>query len=201
LLSVLHIAAPSVFAAPLPLPNPSNPYAKISMVILMLLLAGSLSAQTATPSTGPLSTSAGPVMVYYNGTASAGSITKQLYDFKDFGATKSNHIVIGVDQLIAPAPNFQVYEGTFGVAPDLTKVFAGTNVPAGTIGAFFDAGAGVVEFPSSTGVGWHAGAAAKWRAATNLSWNVGEVRYQRVGSRNVLVVSSSISLNLSGLLK
>lgn len=196
--TVLHAVLPSLFAAPSDADKQAVGLDKAGVLLLVLLLASVASAQT-TPTSNGISGSAGPVALQYDGTWSAATLTKQTFDFKD-GKTPGNlyHLYLGGYQLLAPTPNVQVYGGFFAYEPDLTKLFKSTNVPDGTFSVFFAGAGGVAVFPGTTGLSYAGGGGIKYRATSNLSWNLAEVYFARIGSQNVPVISSNLSFIFGG---
>lgn len=202
---LLHAIFPSIFAAPSAAVQQAAGLTKTSAILLMiglgLMLPGRVNAQTTTTTTTSsslFSAFAGPVAVNYGGNWSAATLSKQLFDFKDFGANQANHLYLGSYQLIAPTPSVNAYFGVIGYQPDLTKLFKSTNLPSGTFGLFVDAGAGIANLPSQNTTGWLAGGGFLYRVNSTVQWNVVEAYYTRIGNQSVPVVSTSIGAYFGG---
>ena len=102
----------------------------LAIVAVLMLTVAMGRAQTAAPASigSGLIVSSSALDIYYKGSASAGNLTRTQFDFLGLGAKKTNHIFVEANQLFAPTPGLSLYTFGAGVQPDLTKVFAKTNV-------------------------------------------------------------------------
>jgi hypothetical protein len=193
---LLHAAFPSIFSSPAT--TDVSPAAKSGMKVLglavcVLLLSSVACSQTTTTASTGFSTSAGPLAVEYRGVWSAASLERESYDFYDFGATKTNHVYVQGIELEMPAPGVNLYMGGAAIKPDLSSVFKKTNLPAGTLAAFFDGNVGVGT-PSTGGsqIAWLAGGGVLYKINGALTWTPLTAQYGRFGSTGFAALSTQL---------
>lgn len=193
---LLHAAFPSIFSSPST--TDVSPAAKsgtkvLGLAVCVLLLSSVACSQTATTASTGFSTSAGPLAVEYRGVWSAASLERESYDFYDFGATKTNHVYVQGIELEMPTPGVNLYMGGAAIKPDLSSVFKKTNLPAGTLAAFFDGNVGVGT-PSTGGsqIAWLAGGGVLYKINGALTWTPLTAQYGRFGSTGFAALSTQL---------
>jgi hypothetical protein len=192
---ILHAVLPSVFGEPSDKDMSAAWLNKLGVLLLVLLLAPCLRAQTATAGATPIFTgSSDAVAFHFNGEWMAATLVGQQFDLLDFGAKKTNHLSLVGNELIAPGANFNAYLGGIRYDPDLSGPLAKTNVPAGTFGMYLEGSVGN-GVPSSGGshISFLAGGGVKYRATASLSWNALQAQYVRFGSQQGAILSSGLS--------
>lgn len=138
--------------------------------------------------------STGPVAINYRGAWSVGTIVDQSFDLMDFGAKKTNHLIIAGSELLAPTPGWNAYLGKVTLAPDFSKVLARTNIAPNSLSVSFDAAAGVAT-PTSSGsnIAWYAGGGLKYQLTSALSWQSLQAQYGAIGSQRFAALSTGLS--------
>ena len=207
--AVLHAVCPSIFGGPSAQAQLQSGYTKLGLVALALVLATpALRAQSALPaapaaatSTG-ISASTGPAGVLYKGSWSAASLTREYFDFLDFGAKKGNHLFLQGVELAAPGPGVNLYLGGFALRPDLGSLLAKTNVPPGSLNVFVDANVGNgVPSTGGTHIAWMMGGGVAYKPASTLSWQPLTIQYARFGSTPFTVMSTQLQFIFGGAAK
>ncbi len=175
-----------------------------AVVAMLALIASPGFAQTKTAAlnapTPQASTSQGfsgesdAVAVDYAGSWSAGTLVTESYDFMDFGTAKTNHVYIVGSELIAPTPGFNIYAGGVRFEPNLSKLFAKTNVQPGSFSAFFSAAAGTaVPATGNSHIAFLLGGGVKYQITPSLTWQTLQASWMRTGAQSGAYLSSGLS--------
>lgn len=213
--AVLHAVSPQIFGGPSAAAEQQSGFStkvgtKLGLVALFCLMgvpAGgqaqtASSTATATPTNTGVSASSGPAAVLYKGTWSAASLTREYFDFLDFGAKKGNHLSLQGVELAAPGPGVNLYMGGFSLRPDLGSLLAKTNVPPGALQFFVDANVGN-GVPSSGGthIAWMLGGGIAYKPSSTLSWQPLTIQYARFGATPFTVMSTQLQFIFGGAAK
>jgi hypothetical protein len=186
---LLHAALPSIFTGS---PNTdamkATGFTKIPMILMAFFLFGTMCQGQVS-----FDAAAGPAAVYYNHEWSAGSYQRESFDLVDWGSTKDNHLMINGTQLEMPTPGLNLYMGGLVYKPNLNPLFKKTNLPAGTLGAFFDGSAGNgVPSVGGSHVSWMAGGGVLFRASQSVAWQPLTVQYGRFGTTGFVAMSTQL---------
>jgi hypothetical protein len=177
--------------APANPPAPSSTLAKALIAAILLGCGASVAAQTASTGNG-FSAASGPCGLYTKQAWSACSFTATAFDFADLGATKSTHVFILNNDLLAPGV-FSVYTGGLGVQPNLSGLLSKTNVTPGSLQLGFDATGGVgIPVGGQSVPTWLAGGVFSWQITPNLQWNTIQAHYGAVGTQQFAVISTQL---------
>lgn len=184
----------------------------VVLVGLMGSLAGFAAAQTSTSAAGSstaptsatsttstastsngFSASGGAIALHYAGAWSAASVERESFDFLDFGATKANHLYVQGLELEMPTPGVDAYLGGVTIQPNIAGLFKKTNLPAGSLGVFFDGNIGN-GLPTSGGshVTWLAGGGVLYNFTVALAWQPLMVQYGRFGTNSFVAMSTQL---------
>lgn len=130
----------------------------------------------------------------YQGAWTAATHQTQSLDFLDFGAKKTNHIMMVGHEVIAPAGGFNTYMGGLEIQPDLSTLLAKTNVPASSFGIFIEGAAGNTQYSNKSGsnISLLAGGGVRYNLTSSLTWSTMHVNYLRLGSINAVEISSGL---------
>ena len=131
------------------------------------------STTTSTASTGiSLSASTDAVVIHYNKSWDAASIVGAKFSLFDFGKTKTNHLYVGTNELLASGSGFNIYTGMVGIQPDLSTLLKKTNLTVDNISVEFDGsiGSGVLT-TGAAHISWFAGGNFKYRLSSTVTWN------------------------------
>ena len=222
LVSLWHALAPSLANTPEDASALKAAANRTGMFILCALILGAVaSAQTApvttwiyeshfnynkvTPSVGTQTAtttaasdgfvaSAAPIAFRIGGATSLGTEIDQKYDFVDFGAKKTNRVYILGEEIEAPTAGLNIPLGGVEFSPDISTLLNKTNVPAGSLGIYFDGAVGIA-LPStgSNSVAFALGGGLHQTLTSSLTWQTIKVQYVHVGARNAAEFSTGLS--------
>ena len=200
LVSLWHALAPSLANTPEDASALKAAANRTGMFILCALILGAVaSAQTATATvtggaTDGFVASAAPIAFRIGGATSLGTEIDQKYDFVDFGAKKTNRVYILGEEIEAPTAGLNIPLGGVEFSPDISTLLNKTNVPAGSLGIYFDGAVGIA-LPStgSNSVAFALGGGLHQTLTSSLTWQTIKVQYVRVGARNAAEFSTGLS--------
>lgn len=190
--ALLAHAAPSVISV-----NPSAVTKAGLGALILALLFGAVPVKAQTLPNAPtpaitVSVDAAPVALYAGGSWGAASLTKQRIPLFSYGTGGTSKVFVGAYQLIQTGTGPQQYGGYVSVAPDISKLIAKTDIPAGTVGVFGGVGAGVSELSAGTSSSFLVDAGVKYRLTPTVSWTTVQAGYNRCGSTNGFYISSGL---------
>lgn len=174
---------------------------------VMLLCALPSCAQSATTTTTTaassgtgLTTSSSALDIYYKGSPSAGNLTREQFDFLDYGPQKTNRIYAEANQLFAPTPGLSLYTFGAGWQPDLTKFFAKTNITPSNFSTEFNSSIGVGEpAKGSGGIAFLFGGVLSYKVSSSVTFKALEFDWGGTGAQKITGVSAGVTLtNLFG---
>jgi hypothetical protein len=212
LAQLLHAVLPSIF-------GPANPEgaqaggggAKLSGLVLAMLALGAMlpcaargQTELRVVSVGPgaqpiaapvgVTVSSDAVAMDYRGAWSAGTMIDQSFDLIDFGAKRSNRLLVAGSELLAPGPGWAAYLGKAIFVPDVSGLIAKTNVSPGSFGVSLDGAVGVGT-PSNAGssIAWYAGGGVRYQVTSGLTWQSLQAQYGGVGAERFAAISTGLS--------
>ncbi len=169
----------------------------LAIVAVLMLTVAMGRAQTAAPASigSGLIVSSSALDIYYKGSASAGNLTRTQFDFLGLGAKKTNHIFVEANQLFAPTPGLSLYTFGAGLQPDLTKVFAKTNINPANFSTEFNTsiGAGIPAKGGNT-LGFLFGGLVNYKVSKSVTFKALEFDYGGTGAQKLWGISAGVNL-------
>ena len=165
------------------------------LILAVLLISGSLAAQSTPSPTPTFTTSTDVVGIYYQKAWSLGTEIKGSYDLMDFGTTKANHLFVTENNLLAPTPGLNMYLLGVEFQPNTGNFLSKTNLPPNSIQLFFGGSVGNgIPSTGSNAISFLAGGGARYNFNSSVSWNSIQAQYGQFGSQRFAVLSSGIIL-------
>jgi hypothetical protein len=146
----------------------------IGLVFLAVIaLSIAAVAQTTTnPTPAGFVASSDALAINCNGVWGVGNLSKESYDFLDYGATKASRLFLDGIEVTAPSCGLSVFGGGVTWQPDLSGLFNKTNFSGGNFLVGFTASAGNgIPATGASRMSAVAGGYVKYVISDNLTWN------------------------------
>jgi len=174
--------------------TPPNSSPSVNTKTLAVLLALLLIPATTMAQSNGFSGASEAVAINYQGAWSAGTHVTESYDFMDFGSAKANHLYLQGHELLAPGPGVNIYAGGIQYEPDIHKLIAKTNVPAGSFVVYVQGAAGNgTPSVGKSHMSFIAGGGVQYHLAGALTWQALNAQWFRYGNTSGTAISTGLT--------
>jgi hypothetical protein len=127
----------------------------------------------------------------YQKSWTAATHTTESLDLIDWGVQKGNSLSVEGHEITASP--FNAYFGGVRYSPDLSALFAKTNLPADSFQIFIQGAGGLATFTANNQIALLFGGGASYRITPNLQWSTLDIHFMRVGSNNAIEMTSGLA--------
>jgi len=168
------------------------------LAVLMLCVGAVAFAQTADKSGLAFSASSEATALSYGGEWSPATHVTESLDLIDFGKDSASHLAIEGHQVVASGAGFSSYLGGLRFTPNVSGLLSKTNIPADSLGVYFDGAIGNTLF-NAKGSNFTSlvGGGVQYKLTNSLTWSSLHANLLRVGGKNAVELSTGLQFFFS----